>query len=198
MTPTSRAGRGHPARLPPAGGRGLAGGAGPDLIGRPRGQLVSPFAFACVATAALTGPNEVLAHPTPAGQVAPFLRVTDYPTLHEAVTRWSELPAPDRGRVLELLAPHLEDATRVGLTNPCDLYIPYRAGTGDLREQGHGHVTGQDLFIRGGRAAWGIEQTLAAFPPLPRSPRGSTPGPGPPGRRRSGGTSRPTGGCRRS
>jgi hypothetical protein len=104
--------------------------------------------------------------------VPPYLAEANYPALVKTIRNWQALPATDRLRLVELLAAHLANGTKIGLKNNQELMIPYRLETGDMKRFDFKKFTKQDVYIVGGKAAWAIEELISMS--LPEITEGQT------------------------
>jgi hypothetical protein len=104
-----------------------------------------------------------------------LVETDDYATVRTTAAQWQNLPPAERRLLIVLLSTHLGNTRKVGLRNTADLYIPYRAVTGDLSPpSGMGYWTPQDLYVVGGRVAWAIGELMGVAPGLPELNEGLT------------------------
>lgn len=93
-------------------------------------------------------------------QISLLLTSKDWHPVLKIEREWIELPLHVRLRLAKKLCPALHSNALVGLLNTADLIIPYRVKTGEMRGLGMGLCSFQDLYLRGGRAAWAISSLI--------------------------------------
>ena len=91
-------------------------------------------------------------------QVVAYLKIKEWPELQRIAQAWTKLPKADRVHLATMLLPYISRRETVELRNTGDLIILYRWDTGDLKVRPAGQRVEQDLFIKGGRAAWALAQ----------------------------------------
>lgn len=84
-----------------------------------------------------------------------IVKGASYPSLLAA----AEYVLEQGDELLPQLADLVTDRRYVGLEHTFDLFIPVRAGLGDIEDHGHGTTVQDDLFIVAGRANWILEET---------------------------------------
>ena len=95
-------------------------------------------------------------------EVNKLLTAESWPQLR-TLLGWSNRPEDARVRIAKRLLPLLHSNARVALGETAGIMIPYRVITGEMKADpklGPGNVVPHDLFLIGGRAAWGVDILL--------------------------------------
>lgn len=95
-----------------------------------------------------------------AREVRDVLTNPSCPRLLSIVDRWAALPAENRARLAARLVPALHSNARIGLDDARRVIVFYRVQIGEMKNDDHALLVGQDIFLTGGRAAFAIAHLL--------------------------------------
>ncbi|MBT3291747.1 MAG: hypothetical protein HN380_30675 [Victivallales bacterium] len=85
---------------------------------------------------------------------------TDIRPLADLIREWRRYAPPYREKTLQALASQLTSVTESRMTETGNMAILHRVVSGEMPFPARGTVIVQDIFIKGGRAAWAIEKLI--------------------------------------
>lgn len=132
----------------------------------PRVVRTSIIIMLAMALCCLAQPTTLPA--TRAILVTDYLNERKFPNCWKIITLWQQTSGDVKIVILQELEDHLSDLNTMEVENFDDTVILPRARKkGIIRGFGHGAILQQDIFIRGGKAAWAIEELLGLqLPPI--------------------------------
>ncbi|MCE9532233.1 MAG: hypothetical protein K8T89_14105 [Planctomycetes bacterium] len=94
----------------------------------------------------------------PSSIVKPFMDEHDFSKCYQTVLEWERVGRTKKADILKELSEQVTSGEIIELIKLEDNFIVPRPNANHF--QGHGSIVRQDVFIRGGKAAWAIEQLL--------------------------------------
>ena len=120
--------------------------------------VVSSCAHICLTNSPLDGRGNDLVRLVADAEARRFLAMTSCPDAFNVLEIWTKRSPSYKLHLAKTLAKSLQNNAVVKLRSTADLIIPNRIVTGGLMAYSHGYCPGQDVFLVGGRAAWGIAE----------------------------------------